>query len=114
MNCVACQIEKHKIKSSVIHTCGRFGKGWKAPEVKILSNGVKWYKVIVIHLLYNSKKAVKYKIAAKQWVNGYKVKGNNNELWFPDHLHMPADMVNGPEEKCIWVEESHYKTLVFI
>jgi hypothetical protein len=97
-----------KPKNPPAHTCE---KNYEPPE-KLVILGKTYVKIFVVHKLFETSKATKYKIRCipKQFVNGYRVTGKNNELFIPNHLFYTQRL----SEPFIWVEESHYNKMVFI
>lgn len=110
--CQACTFKKHGVKTrkSIPHTCELGDPNFKGPEIKTFSEG-EYVKVFYNKLIYESKTSGKFHLKAKQWINGYKVNGQNNEVWIPDFMYLIGETNPVPY---IWVKKSYYDKMAFV
>lgn len=84
------------------------------PETEIFGD-VLHYRVIYNSIIYQTAKATKFHIKAKQIINGYRVTSQNNEVWIPDHMFLnPATRIHSEKGFYIWVKKEFYEKMAFV
>lgn len=114
-HCQACVNEKYGVKTrvDVPHICEKSDSKYLPPIIRKNSEGNDEVLVYVTSAgkLFDTGKATKWKLKNGQWINGYKVRSSNNEVWIPNHIHIH----NGKfVEQGVWVEKSFYDKMAFI
>lgn len=119
LECIACKVEERGIKSRVSmgeHTCGRFGPGYKPPQIIYRGpDGLPWFKVLINRKIAFSKdgKSGLFSLKMNQWVNGYKISAGQ-EVWFTFTKILEDNFPHGTGvEHFIWVRHDEYKKLRF-
>lgn len=84
------------------------------PETAIFNDTVH-YRVIYNSIMYQTAKATKFHLKAKQTINGDKVTGQNNEVWIPDQMFLnPATRSYSEKGFYIWVKKEFYDKMRFV
>lgn len=92
------------------HVCEKSDSKYVPPKIR--NFGVdEEVLVYITSKLFDTGKAAKWKLKNNQWINGYKVKASNNELWIPNTLHTFNENV---VEKGIWIKKSFYDKMAFV
>lgn len=111
-HCQACTNEKYGVKTrnSVAHVCEKSDPKYVPPTTRELIEK----NQVLVHItscIFDTGKATKWKLKNNQWVNGYKVKASNNEVWVPNSFHI----FNGATvEKGIWIDKDFYDKMAFV
>lgn len=92
------------------HVCEKSDKKYTPPIIRNRGGDEEVF-VYITSCVHDTGKATKWKFKNHQWINGYKIKASNNEIWIPNHLHLFNQKA---VEKGVWVNKSFYDKMAFV
>lgn len=114
-HCQACANEKFGLRTRlpVKHICPKSDKNYQPAETQTIGTDI-YYKVFYNQITYQTGKATKFQLTAKQWINNYKVTFRNSELWIPDWQFHNPNTHTQRSALYIWVKKEFYDQMAFV